>query len=78
MLRRKHGSTDSRNDGSAERENTNLRIYESTEKRLRKGKSEGSLEQRPNVLKVGKRIKIDCFYFILLRSEKSAMFPTKN
>ena len=35
---------------------TEGRIYESTEKRLRKGKSEGSLELRPKMLKVGRWI----------------------
>ncbi len=44
-------TTETWNDGLTE-----IRIYESTEKRLRKGKSEGSLELRPKMLKVGRGI----------------------
>ena len=46
-------TTETWNDGFTE-----IRIYESTEKRLRKGKSEGSLELRPNVPEVGMDLKI--------------------
>ena len=60
---RKHGITESRSDGARDDGRHISRNYggtdfESTEKRLRKGKSEGSLELRPNVPEVGMDLKI--------------------
>ena len=57
----RHESKDSRSDGARDDGRHISRNYggtdfESTEKRLRKGKSEGSLELRPKMLKVGRWI----------------------
>ena len=54
----RHESKDSRSYGNTESRNHGVTDFESTEMRLRKGKSEGSLELRPNVPEVGMDLKI--------------------